>query len=298
MGVAIHEIEPFQRTIAGPWRDATYHGWVTRALGEPLISLSTSSVYPESTPRAFAVARELGFDAVEVMVGMDPISSDVDALLRLRDYYELPVASIHAPTLLLTQRTWGPDPWDKLERSAAAANRLGADVVVVHPPFRWQRGYAAAFTAGIRQLTHASGVTFAVENMFPWRGPGGADLRAYSPDWDPSDLDLDHLTLDLSHAATARQNSLDLVHAWGDRLAHLHLTDGTRGATDSHLLPGEGGQRADEVLAELARRRYTGQVVLEVNTKGLDVPEVRLQALAAALDFARVHSRITQRDLR
>ncbi|MDQ7991543.1 MAG: sugar phosphate isomerase/epimerase family protein [Propionicimonas sp.] len=267
---------------------------MTQSPRAPLISLSTSAVYPESSSRAFAVARELGFDAVEVMVGIDPTSADVDALLRLRDYYEIPVASVHAPTLLLTQRTWGPDPWDKLERSGAAANRLGASVVVVHPPFRWQRAYAAAFTTGIRQLHHTTGVVFAVENMYPWRGPRDTEVRAYSPSWDPSELDLDHLTLDMSHAATARLASLDLVEAWGDRLAHLHLTDGLDGTSDLHLLPGMGNQRADEVLAALAGRGYTGQIVLEVKTNNTELPSQRLQQLADALEFARTHSRLPQ----
>ncbi len=271
---------------------------VTKPPVSPLISMSTSSVYPESSSRAFAVAKELGFDAVEVMVGMDATSADVDALQRLRDYYEIPIGSIHAPTLLLTQRTWGPDPWDKLERSAEAAARLGASVVVVHPPFRWQRSYAAAFTAGIRQLHHTTGVVFAVENMFPWRGPRGAEVRAYAPSWDPSELDLDHLTLDMSHAATARQQSLDIIEAWGDRLAHVHLTDGLNGVSDLHLLPGAGNQRADEVLAELARRRYPGQIALEVKTNNAELASQRLQQLADALEFARAHTRLPQPDPR
>ena len=35
----------------------------------------------------------------------------------------------------------------------------------------------------------------------------GGEVRAYAPSWDPSELDVDHLTLDLSHAATARQSA-------------------------------------------------------------------------------------------
>ena len=262
---------------------------VLPARSEPLISLSTSSVYPESTLRAFDIAQELGFDAVEVMVGLDKASTDIASLDRLRTYYEVPIGSIHAPCLLVTQRTWGSDPWDKLDRSAEAALHLDAQVVVVHPPFRWQRSYAAGFTSGIRQLTHTTGITFAVENMYPWRGPGGAEVRAYAPDWDASLLDVDHLTLDLSHAATARQQSLDLVHEWGERLAHVHLTDGSSLAADEHLLPGTGEQRADEVLAALATRGFTGQIVLEVNSRSATTSDERLQLLADALEFTRKH---------
>lgn len=235
------------------------------------------------------MARRAGYDGVELMVGIDPSSADVDAVERLRDYHEVPVLAIHAPTLLVTQRVWGPDPWQKLERSARAAVRLGADVVVVHPPFRWQRGYAAEFIDGIRALTQSTGITFTVENMYPWRGPGGGELRAYSPGWDPSDLDYDHLTLDLSHASTARLHSLDLVHDWGERLRHVHLTDGTGSTTDEHLLPGVGDQKAADVLRVLAGQGYCGHVVVEVNTRRSESRHHLEAQLGQALAFAREH---------
>ena len=57
--------------------------------------------------------------------------------------------SVHAPTLLVTQRVWGTDPWEKIDRSIALADELGADTVVLHPPFRWQREYARDFVDGV-----------------------------------------------------------------------------------------------------------------------------------------------------
>ena len=266
-----------------------YDGQVPHAPATaPKVALSTSSVYPESTAAGFALARRLGYDGVELMVGVDPASADVDAVERLSEYHEMPVLAVHAPTLLLTQRVWGPDPWEKLDRAAMAAHQLGADVVVVHPPFRWQRSYASGFTEGIRRLEHSTGLTFAVENMYPWRGPGGGEVRAYAPSWDSSALDCDHLTLDLSHAATARQSSVAMVRDWGERLSHVHLTDGTAGTADQHLLPGQGDQNAAAVLGELARGGYRGHVVVEVQTRGLSRTE-RSNALAVSLNFARHH---------
>ncbi len=255
----------------------------------PLVGLSTSSVYPESTASCFELAGRLGYDGVEVMVGIDPVSRDVDALVQLREYHDIPVLSIHAPTLLVTQGTWGSDPWEKLERSALAAHALGADCVVVHPPFRWQRSYAQGFVEGIRRLERTTGIVFAVENMFPWRGPRSAEVRAYSPGWDPTDRDYDHLTLDLSHAATARQRSLALIDAWGERLAHVHLTDGDGSISDSHLFPGDGDQDAARVLATLAGRGFAGHVVLEVNTRGIGSRSAREAALARTLEWTREH---------
>ena len=103
------------------------------------VVLSTSSVYPEKTPDAFDVAAKLGYDGIEVMVYTDPVSQSGDALARLMDYHQVPVLAVHAPGLLLTQLVWGREPWSKLIRAKDLAERLGAKVVVVHPPFRWQR---------------------------------------------------------------------------------------------------------------------------------------------------------------
>ncbi|HSN42698.1 MAG TPA: TIM barrel protein, partial [Propionibacteriaceae bacterium] len=190
-----------------------------------------------------------------------------------------------------TQTTWGNDPWEKLNRSAEAAHRLGAGVVVVHPPFRWQRDYARDFVTGIKRLNEESGVVFSVENMYPWR-TGGPTFKAYLPGWDPSELDYDHLTLDLSHASTSRVKSMDYVDAWGSRLRHVHLTDGTGAKVDAHLLPGEGDQDAWHLVEELARRRFDGQIVLEVNTRGMANRSQREQALGQVLADIRSHLEI------
>ncbi len=250
--------------------------------------LSTTSVYPESTASAFEVASSLGYDGIELMIGIDPVAVDIDAVEKLRDYHEMPVTSIHAPCLLVTQRVWGSDHWERLVRSAEAAKRLGATVVVVHPPFRWQSSYAGNFVEGVRALTEDTGILFCIENMYPWRTPAG-ELKAYSPHWDPTDFDHDHLTLDLSHASTARMSSVDYVRSWGDRLRHIHLTDGTGSFKDEHLIPGHGDQQAAEVLRLAGENGFDGQVVLEINSRSAGSRANREAQLAEALDFARTH---------
>src|SRR3954447_21197174 len=115
------------------------------------VALATASVYPESTAHAFEIAARLGYDGVEVMVWGDPVSQDVDALQRLVDYHQVPVLALHAPCLVITQRVWGTDPWAKLVRSRGVAETLGAQPVVVPPPFRWQRDYARQFIGGVQQ---------------------------------------------------------------------------------------------------------------------------------------------------
>ncbi|WP_257476987.1 sugar phosphate isomerase/epimerase family protein [Acidipropionibacterium jensenii] len=255
------------------------------------MTLSTSSMYPEATASTFECASQLGYDGVELMVGMDSVSADIDQVVALSDYHRMPVTSVHAPCLIVTPNVWGTDPWGKLATSGEAARRFGAHLIVVHPPFRWQRDYATRFEAGIAELNAApenkeAGVIYAVENMYPWRTPAGKFL-AYAPDWDPTMRSYDHLTLDLSHASTAHKQSLDLVRSWGPRLAHLHLTDGSGSFKDEHLLPGEGTQRAWEVVRDAVGRGFDGDVVIEVNTHRFTSRADRQDALGRILEQTR-----------
>ena len=133
------------------------------------VGLSTASVYPLRTEAAFEYAAKLGYDGVELMVWAETVSQDVDAIEKMSRAYSMPVLSVHAPCLLISQRVWGANPIAKLERSVRAAEQLGAQTVVVHPPFRWQRRYAEGFSDQVAELEAASDVMVAVENMFPFR---------------------------------------------------------------------------------------------------------------------------------
>jgi len=252
------------------------------------VSLSTASAYPESCAATFEMASRLGYDGIEIMVWTDPVSQDPAALQRLSEHHDLPIVAIHAPTLLVTQRVWGADPWPKLDRACEVAAAVGAGTVVVHPPFRWQRDYARGFEAGIRDLEGRTGLLLAVENMFPWRARN-REIQAYLPGWDPVGFDYDHVTLDLSHTATAGSDALAMAEALGDRLVHLHLADGLGSAKDEHLVPGRGSQPCAEVLERLAARGWGGNVVVEVSTRRVRDRIDRETDFAEALAFARLN---------
>lgn len=250
------------------------------------VGLSTSSLYPGNAATAFATAARLGYDAVEVMVWTDPVTQEAGALRALSELHGLPIASVHAPTLLLTQRVLGTDPWGKVDRSLDLALEVGAGTVVLHPPFRWQREYAAEFADGVARREHESGIRLAVENMYPWR-TARRDVMAYSPHWDPVDQPYDNVTLDLSHTATAGSDALAMAEALGPRLAHLHLADGLGSFLDEHLVPGRGTQPCAEVLEHLADGGWSGDVIVEVSTRKVGRDQRELD-LAEALAFARL----------
>jgi sugar phosphate isomerase/epimerase len=256
------------------------------------IGLSTVSVYPESSAHAFSYAASLGYDSIEVMVGIDALSQQTAAIGQLSEHHGVPVSAVHAPCLLFTQRVWGIEPWGKLERSAEMAQALGAEVVVVHPPFRWQKTYAANFVDGIAALEASTGIAFAVENMYPWRASNRRGMEMYLPGWDPSEESYANTTIDLSHAAIAHSDVVLMAKRMGDRLRHIHLTDGTGSAKDEHLVPGRGSMGAAGFLRHLATVGFDGEIVLEINTrKCRDVAE-REMDLRESLEFARQHSAV------
>lgn len=257
------------------------------------VGMSTTCVYPFAVEHAFRIARMAGFDSMEVMVTNDPVTQDAAKLREISERYSLPISAIHAPVLLLTTFVWGRDPQVKLEKSAELAAELDAATVVVHPPFRWQAGYAQNFERLVRQTAANTGVDIAVENMFPWT-VRGRSVQAYAPSPEPLELDVDSMTLDFSHASLSGRDSLQMAIEMGARLKHIHLCDGATSAADGavldeHLLPGEGTQPVAETLQHLARTGWHGSVVAEVNVRQEKDEQYRLEKLVQTVAFAREH---------
>jgi sugar phosphate isomerase/epimerase len=264
-------------------------------------------VYPLRAEAAFEYAARLGYDGVELMVWSEAASQDVDAIKKLSERYRVPVLSVHAPCLLISQRVWGSNPITKLERSVRAAEELGAQTVVVHPPFRWQRRYADGFSDQVAALEESSEVMVAVENMFPFRadrffgadqtrermrrrgGGPGPGISAFAPSYDPLDGNHAHYTLDLSHTSTAGTDALEMAERMGAGLVHLHLCDGSGSPSDEHLVPGRGTEPTAETCELLANSQFAGHVILEVSTSSARSAHEREVMLAESLQFARTH---------
>jgi sugar phosphate isomerase/epimerase len=139
-------------------------------------------------------------------------------------------------------------------------------VVVVHPPYRWQRAFRRWLIEDLPSLEERTGVAVAVENMFPVR-LAGRDMTFHS-NQDLEALEgLPHLVLDTSHAAVAKHDPIAVRRLFGDRLRHVHLSDNAGKGWDSHLPPGDGVLDLDRFLEDLAASEYDGAVSLEVDLR-------------------------------
>lgn len=256
--------------------------------------MSTSCTYPSSVETAFKIAKEAGYDGIEIMVTGSARTRDAVHISELSKKYSLPILSIHAPTLILTPFAWGRDPEFKLRRTAEFASLLRAETVVVHPPFRWQGEYTKEFLAVVKHASHESGVAIAVENMFPWR-IRGKKHDIYRPTWEEIVVEAEALTFDYSHAALAGIDTLQNFKDHLDKIRHVHLCDG-RGlrvrsqkekSFDEHLAPGEGNQPINETLKLLSESNWDGIIVTEINTRRYRSMAKKIEVLGEAADFAR-----------
>ena len=254
------------------------------------LSISTSSVNAFDPEHTFSAASRLGYDGVEVMVSPGTKTQSVSALKSYIDKYQVPVASIHAPTLLLCKFVWGTSPAGKLKRSVEFAQEVGAGKVVVHPPVKWN-SYAKTFLSYANSLEEETGVKVCVENMFPWK-LRGREKEIYGPSWGDTVEQASSLTFDFSHAAASSMNVLEQVKANYEKIQIIHLCDGSSrkyvkgdAIMDEHLVPGRGDMPIRPVFEFLNSVGWDNDTTLEVNTRNCKTTEQRDSMLRESIDF-------------
>jgi len=251
-------------------------------MNEPCVALSTAAFFARPLADTVALAADCGYRCVEVMVTKDPASQDAAEMRRIADANGVEIKALHAPALLLTRTVWGTDPIGKIDTATRVARAAGIPLVVMHPPYRWQREYRRWLLASLPSVEEHTGVTVAMENMFPLH-VGSRPLMLHAD----QDLDqlagLPHLVLDTSHAAVAHHDLRDVREIFGDRLRHVHLSDNAGKGWDSHLPPGEGVLDIDGFLGELGASDFGGTVSLEVDLRKRMADPDALRALLISM---------------
>lgn len=252
------------------------------------IGLSTSCVFPSGMEKAFKIASESGYDGIEIMISKEKETRDANRIKKLSRKYNLPILSVHAPILVLTSFVFGIGAREKLKKTVRLAEEVGADVVVVHPPYFFQAAFGSEFEGFINNLQQSTKVFISVENMFNLRA-WGKELPTFLPGWNPGNFNVLNTTLDFSHCASQNINSLELAKQWGDKLNHIHLCDGHNGSIhDDHLVPGKGDQPVKETLQFLKQFEFSGHVIAEIHTDSFSKKK-RKKKIEDTLRFARKH---------
>jgi sugar phosphate isomerase/epimerase len=254
----------------------------------PRVICSTVSVFSKPAAEAFAVVAAAGFDGIEVMVTGVQDTQDAGRLRELASAHDLPVRVIHAPFLLTARKVWGTDPIGKIDRAIELAEDVGAGIVVIHPPYRWQSGYRRWLDEQLPHLAERTDVKVAVENMFPLR-VRGRKVATFHARQGLDDLErFPHVVLDTSHAAVAGLDLREALARMGSRLVHVHLSNNAGKGWDSHLPLDQGVLDLETFLDALAASGFGGTISLELDLRRyLADPEALHEVLISSREFCQ-----------
>ncbi len=235
------------------------------------VVFSTGSLYPFGLERVYAWAAEAGFDGLEIMMDERWDTHQADYLAWLSERYALPVRALHPP---LGRGAWRLEPGETLVRVAKLAKKVGAGVIVAHPPA--DGALIDSWSQNTLFDARKAGVSVAVENMPRDRARGfffGWDRQHF---YLPERLaGLGDVTLDLSHLAASGVDIMEAFETLGDQLRHIHFSDSNMTGRDEHRVPGRGSLPLKKFLSALAGSDYPGVVSLELKPWPLGTPDTK-----------------------
>jgi sugar phosphate isomerase/epimerase len=234
----------------------------------PKLIFSTAPFFRRPVREAFRHAADAGFDAVEVMVTGDPYTQEAHLLKPMAKEFGVEIEAIHAPFLLITRRVWGTEPTGKIYRAVHLAEEVGAPLVVIHPPYRWQVRFRRWVEDNLAEFSARTGVTVAVENMFPIRLRGERGVRFHSTQGFEDLERFPYLVLDTSHAAVSGLDIRDTYKQYRDQIRHIHLSNNAGKGWDSHLpVYEEGVLPLADFLDDLVGDGFAGNISLELDLR-------------------------------
>jgi sugar phosphate isomerase/epimerase len=247
----------------------------------PPMQCSTGPFWAFELERAMDAIAEAGFTEIELMVTRDTKTHEPELPLKLAQERGLRIASIHGPFLVITKSVWGMDPIGKIERGIEMCQAVGANTLVVHPPFLWERAYASWITESAVASFEETGVAVVVETMYP-KWVAGRKLRGYR--WlEPAELvdAAPYVAIDTSHLTVARKDILVSLETLAPRLVHVHLSDNAGDGKDGHLELGRGILPLRRFIGELRRSKYAGAISLELSvSRYVQRPQELVEMLA------------------
>jgi sugar phosphate isomerase/epimerase len=267
------------------------------------LSLSTASLYVYPLRHIFAIARDVGFEGVELVVCPEVLLRGAEYVRRLSQEYGLPIFTLH-PSMIPTPRS------RQHHRLLPQLTRLALDLdcqfIVIHTPKalsmedRLGREYTEAVKKCVQELSGAS-PRLCIENQAVFR-PGDRRYALCATDSlrrfvDEHDLPV---TLDTAHVASFPYDLLETYETMRDRLVNVHLSDfrddvsippwfNMHSYFKHHQLPGDGDLPLGRLLRRLREDRYEGPVTIEVSPFALQVwrPGRIRGKLAECLEFVR-----------
>lgn len=282
----------------------------SKPVRKPTIALSTGSLHCYGLHRAFALAKEAGFEAVEVMVDDRWDTRQSDYLRWIQGQHGVAIACLHSP-FIPSVPGWPSDEISRLKDTVKVAEAVGAQTVVTHLPIRWTRAslklpfvdktyhlhlpilgdgrYTHFLINELQQFQVSTEVTIAVENMPYNHRILGRPTSFYGLNTLRELEQFDNINFDTTHFATHRQDILEAYDHLGPRVAHVHLSNYKDGR--EHQLLWDGILPLDEFLRRLATDGFAGVISVELEPRALDAASEKTvkKNLRRCYEFCREH---------
>lgn len=257
------------------------------------LSFSTGTFYHRSLDYSLRLARDLGFDGVELAIGPEALYAGASPLRRAIERVGLPVLSVHPPFVMLPG--WPRWSTQRMPRMMALARELGAELGVTHTMHFYHPDSArnAHFSQAIRMGIEAGGgqVALTIENSQYNRRKRMAYLDHLRRMVNYAQTRGCGVTFDTCHAGACHEDILLDYELARPLLRNIHLNDLTwRGdQPHTHVPPGDGELPLRELMERLARDGYDGLVTLEVHPREVGVlgRTGAERTLGRSLDFMR-----------
>lgn len=257
------------------------------------ISFSTGTFYHRGLGYSLGLAREIGYDGVELALGPEYTLRGVEYLARTLQQAGVPALSVHPPFKGLPG--WPMRATEVIPLLSSVTRQLNAELAVVHTPFlthesslRGER-YSLGLQLGLDAVDGA--VQLGLEsNQYNMRTRRFLfdDLAALTRFAQARNC---AITLDTCHAGANGEDILACYEIVRPALRNIHLSDvrWRRGKPRTHVMPGEGSLPLDTFLAALARDGYDGLVTLEVRPQevGWVGRAQHVRRMRQALDYVR-----------
>ncbi|WP_298438527.1 sugar phosphate isomerase/epimerase family protein [Geobacter sp.] len=255
------------------------------------ISLSTGTLFTLPLGKVVTIARDAGFDGVELIINQD--FQKVNCRKLMAELAEIiQINSIHAPFMPLDG--WG-SPIDSLKRCVELAADAGVPLVNFHPP-SWM-GFELGFwrwmytVMDFQKEVGGGAVIVTLENM-PWVGkrfrvnPHILSQTARFIDF-IQERNL-FMTFDTTHMGSGKANFINdfyLCYNSG-RIRNVHFSDYGHGR--EHLLPGHGILPLTRFLNHLRSTGYHDTLTLELSPEEFPRDErIIVESLRELLSYLR-----------
>jgi sugar phosphate isomerase/epimerase len=236
------------------------------------ISFSTATFYTHSLGYSLRLARDAGFDGVELALGVGYQLRGPQPYLRAIRAIGAPVLSVHPPFLRLRVLGWPLAVTRRMTNLTTAAHLVDAPLCVSHVP-------------GLRSMDSRRAVLFERAIALGYEAvPGNVSIALESTQFAGTSRRLlddiatlvayagEHncgVTLDTCHVGANGEDLLAIYEVVRPLLKNVHLRDARHNGqhVQTHVMPGEGELPLRELLATMARDGYDGLITLELHPR-------------------------------